>query len=98
MSNMRHALDKGIAAMTTPLRRAAVTYCNDAGKPGCLTIADPAWVMRFDDIGEPPIHWCSVCGPEAHAMEAALMEAMETRPGFQAKFAEALAGARRRDD
>ena len=70
-------------------------YCNDAGKPGCLTVADPKWTMRFDDIGELPIHWCSACGPEAHAMNAALMEAMETRPGFQDDLAEAIENAER---
>ena len=70
-------------------------YCNDAGRPGCLTIADSAWVMRFDDIGQPPVHWCSMCGPEAHAMYALLMEAMETRPGFQDELSEAIGNAER---
>ena len=51
-------------------------YCNDAGKPGCLTVADERFTMRFDDIGQPPIHWCAACGPDAHAIDAMLTVAL----------------------
>lgn len=58
--------------------------CQDdkQGKPGCLGIADSRFTMRFDDIGEAPIYWCSSCGAKAIAMNKALQQAFETRPGF----------------
>jgi hypothetical protein len=56
-----------------------MTRCRDEKDPdvvGCLGEADPRYEMRFDDLGEPPIQWCSACGPRAHAMNAALVEAI----------------------
>jgi len=66
--------------------------CQDAGqnKPGCLTVADPACVMDFTDIGEGYIHWCSACGPQSHAISKVLDEALQTQPGFAEKFREAI--------
>lgn len=66
--------------------------CHDAGeRPGCLIEADERFTMRFDDLGAPPLHWCSHCGPEAHAMNAALMEAFATRgPEFTAEMTAAI--------
>lgn len=57
-------------------------FCNEflvGGSPDCLKTADERYTMRFDDIGEPPIYWCAVCGPAAHAMGAALEAALNTR-------------------
>jgi len=47
----------------------------DPGAPECAKAPDPKYTMRFDDIGKPPIYWCSVCGPEASAMDKALNRA-----------------------
>lgn len=67
--------------------------CRDFGdRPGCLGTADERYTMDFGDV-EPgaKIHWCSHCGPEAHAMNDALMEALETRgPAFAAEFEKAV--------
>ena len=50
--------------------------CRDYGeRPGCLGEADERFTMNFDDIGEQPLHWCSNCGANAHAMNEALREA-----------------------
>lgn len=44
--------------------------CRDYGdRPGCLGDPDERFTMRFDDIGEDPIYWCSFCGPEAHELD-----------------------------
>jgi len=54
--------------------------CNDRGdRPGCLGEPDERYTMRFDDIGEEPVRWCAHCGPDAHAVNAALQEALRTR-------------------
>lgn len=42
--------------------------CHDYGEEGCLGVVDEAFTMRFDDIGEEPIRWCSHCGPKAAKM------------------------------
>lgn len=42
--------------------------CRDHGRPGCLSAIDERYTMRFDDINEEPIYWCSHCGPEAEAL------------------------------
>ena len=71
--------------------------CRDFGdRPGCLGEIDERYTMRFDDIGEPPIYWCSHCGSEAQAIDGLLMKAFETRPGFQQKFAQAIQDAESR--
>lgn len=61
--------------------------CNDFGdRVGCLREADSRYTMRFDDIGEEPIHWCEFCGPEAHRLAESLDNALRTRgPEFQKK-------------
>ena len=46
--------------------------------------------MRFDDIGEEPIYWCTHCGKEAAAMDAAIQQAFAERPGFAEEFKAAL--------
>lgn len=63
-------------------------YCNDYGDaPGCLGTPDERYTMRFDDIGLPPILWCAFCGPQAHAFDKALTEALDERgPEFVEDF------------
>jgi len=54
--------------------------CNDYGDPDvpeCLGEPDDRFTMRFDDIGERPLLWCSACGPRAKSMEEALTEALD---------------------
>lgn len=55
--------------------------CNDCKEP-----ADPEYTMRFDDIGEEPIYWCSACGQVARDMNELLEKKLED-PEFRAKFA-----------
>lgn len=60
-------------------------------RPGCLGQADERYTMRFDDIGEEPLHWCSHCGPEVQAQLRTLERAFETRgPVFLAQFSDAI--------
>ncbi len=56
--------------------------CRDFGRPGCCSIPDERYTMRFDDIGEPPIYWCTFCGKEAEELDKIIQEALRTRPGF----------------
>lgn len=66
-------------------------YCRDFGRPGCLGAADERYTMRFDDIGEPPIHWCAHCGAEAAQINDALTKAFQTGgEAFLDKFEAAL--------
>lgn len=58
--------------------------------PWCLRVIDPDQTMRFDDIGKPPLHWCSACGPKARAMGEAIEQAINERPGFADKLREAI--------
>lgn len=54
--------------------------CHDADDPDvhdCLKEADPAFTMDFSDIGERTLHWCSVCGERAQAMDKLLMHAID---------------------
>ena len=60
--------------------------CQDVGSPGCLREPDPAFEMRFDDIGEAPLQFCTACGPRAHAMNAAIMKALRADPTFAQRF------------
>ncbi len=69
---------------------AVIHVCKDHGRPGCLLVADPAYTMRFDDIGEKPIYWCSHCGAEAQAITEAINNAFKTRPGFAEQFKDAI--------
>ncbi len=55
--------------------------------PGCLGQADNRYTMDFTDVGGSKIFWCSNCGPIAHAMEKALLKAIEERGP---EFTEAL--------
>ena len=67
--------------------------CKNHGDPDaidCVGFADDRYTMDFSDIGLPPIFWCSVCGPEAHELEASIMIAFETRPGFAEEFERAI--------
>lgn len=75
-------------------------YCRDYEgggpdmAPGCEGVACERYTMRFDDLGEPPLHWCASCGPRAHAMNAALEEAFATRgPEFPVQLEAAIAKA-----
>jgi hypothetical protein len=70
----------------------------DDEAPGCLGMADDRYTMDFSDV-EPgaKIYWCSACGPVAHAMDAAIQEAFETRPGFAEEFEEAIETVERGD-
>lgn len=54
--------------------------CHDYGNPGCLGVPDERYTMDFSDV-EPgaELHWCSHCGPEAHALADILEEAIVTR-------------------
>lgn len=68
--------------------------CRDFGRPGCCAIPDTRYTMRFDDIGEEPIYWCTCCGKQAVEMNAAIEEAFKTRPGFEEEFKNAIDGHR----
>ncbi len=58
------------------------TKCRDSGEPGCLEIVDPEFEMRFDDIGEAPLQWCSHCGARARVMGQMLDDGFDNIPGF----------------
>lgn len=80
--------------MSAGLQRSMQHKCRDYGDPDaplCLGDIDERYTMRFDEIGEPPIYWCTRCGPLAHAMDKELMHALEHEPGFEEKFAAAIA-------
>lgn len=64
--------------------------CQDFGRPGCLTIPDERFTMRFDDIGMPPILFCSYCGAEAKAINAIIQQAFVDRPEFAEDFKKAI--------
>ncbi len=66
--------------------------CRNFGqRTGCLEKPDPEFTMRFDDIGKPPVLWCTFCGPEAHAIDGALVKALATRgPKFAEKMREVV--------
>jgi predicted nucleic acid-binding Zn ribbon protein len=46
--------------------------------------------MRFDDIGEEPIYWCTFCGEQAKAMDKVIQAAFANRPEFAAEFEKAI--------
>lgn len=49
--------------------------CKDCGK-----LADERYTMDFTDVKPGAfLYWCAECGPPAHAMNDALVEALETR-------------------
>lgn len=56
-------------------------FCHDCGAP-----ADLDQTMRFDDIGEPPIYWCTACGEQNNALNEVLQEKLKD-PEFREKFA-----------
>lgn len=61
--------------------------CQQYGHPDCLEEPDERFTMTFDDIGEPPIHWCSNCGQLAKKMQLALEQAIkEGGPEFATKL------------
>lgn len=64
--------------------------CKDYGRPGCLTVPDERFTMRFDDIGMPPILFCAFCGAEAKAIDAIIQKAFVERPGFAEDFKAAI--------
>lgn len=68
--------------------------CRDFGRPGCGSVPDPRYTMRFDDIGEEPIYWCTHCGKEAAALDGLIQQAFKDRPGFAEDFKKAIDNAR----
>lgn len=63
--------------------------CNDYGDPdvpGCQKNHDERYTMDYGELGK--IYWCAHCGPRAHEMEKALLEALQTRPPEFAKEVE----------
>jgi len=70
--------------------------CRDYGdRPGCLGAADERYTMDFTDV-EPGayLYWCAHCGPDAHALSAALCNALKTRgPEFAEEFDAAVTDA-----
>ncbi len=67
-------------------------YCNDYGDaPGCLGTPDERYTMDFSDIGQPPILWCSFCGPRAKEFERLISEAESVRgPDFVGELEKAI--------
>ena len=61
MPNMRQ--NKSEVIMSEP--RPSGYICRDFGRPGCCSIPDTRYTMRFDDIGEEPIYWCTHCGKQS---------------------------------
>lgn len=57
---------------------------------GCLGIADSRYTMRFDDIGEEPLYWCTFCGIQAEAMNKALLKAFKARPELAGELRKAI--------
>lgn len=58
-----------------------IEICKDFGQePRCKKVADPSYTMRFDDIGEAPIHWCSFCGPTALKLMEIILSACKNNP------------------
>jgi hypothetical protein len=70
--------------------------CRDYGdRPGCFGAANERYTMDFTDV-EPGayLYWCAFCGPEAHALNAALDRALKTRgPKFAEEFDAAVTEA-----
>lgn len=64
--------------------------CRDFGRPGCCSIPDARYTMRFDLIGEEPIYWCTHCGKEAQMIDALINKAFATDPEFATKFEKAI--------
>jgi hypothetical protein len=47
--------------------------------------------MDFTDVKPGAfIHWCSVCGPRARAIDRALTNKLQNEPGFAEKFKAAI--------
>lgn len=73
--------------------------CKDFGDPDvpeCLGEADERYTMRFDDIGEPPLHWCAFCGPRTQVLNEALQNAFATRVGFAGELEAAIDAVKER--
>jgi hypothetical protein len=67
--------------------------CREFGSlPGCLGTIDEKYTMRFDDIGEEPIYFCSHCGPINHALQKVFDKAFED-PETRSKLEEAITKA-----
>lgn len=65
--------------------------CKDFGdRPECLGEIDEKYTMRFDDIGEEPIRWCSFCGTEANRILGLLESALKERGPVFSKLAQTL--------
>ena len=62
--------------------------CQSTGAPFCLQVPDPEFTMYFDDLGEDPIYFCSVCGPTAVSVTEALYERLEADPDLAGALTE----------
>lgn len=72
------------------MSRSAGYVCRDFGRPLCCSVPDPRYTMRFDNIGEEPIYWCTHCGKYAAALDAIIDNAFKTQPGFAERFERAI--------
>ena len=71
--------------------------CRDVGRPGCLTTPDDRYTMPFPEFND-VLYWCAHCGPEAHALNALLVDALKTRgPEFRAKLDAEITAAEREE-
>lgn len=72
-------------------------YCNDYGDAvDCLKTPDESYTMSFEDVGLPPILWCSRCGAKAAALDKAITEAFADRgTEFLEEFERAVVVAER---
>ena len=77
-------------------QRICRNFTDPTAPPGCLKVYDPKFTMRFDDLGERPIYWCSFCGPMAAAMDELLQAGLQARgPEFKKDLEKAITEAER---
>jgi hypothetical protein len=53
--------------------------CRDFGEPHCKGEIDERYTLNFDDIGQPPIYFCSSCGPFWNKVADNLVKVLKTR-------------------
>ena len=72
-------------------------FCHDYGDAkDCLGAIDEQYTMRFDEVGEEPLYFCSVCGKRAQWFESSIMKAFAERPEFFDEFKAAIEKAQAR--
>lgn len=71
------------------------TKCQDYGQnPNCLGDIDEKFTMRFDDLKESPVYWCTNCGVLAAKMMKLLEQAFKTKdPEFAQELETLIAQA-----